>query len=102
MSRVGVDQDHQVVSEPRILDPGVLAVAGCLLRPLKHTVHLIEVDVAEQWGDHSTLRDSTSTVGFQHDLQQVHHVIVIDSLRYLGQQTVDVESRKVEWSPHCS
>jgi hypothetical protein len=53
MSRVGVDQDHQVVGEPRILDPGVLAVAGCLLRPLKHAVHLIEVDVAEQWGDYS-------------------------------------------------
>lgn len=54
MSRVGVDQDHQVVGEPRILDPGVLAVAGCLLRPLKHAVHLIEVDVAEQWGDYSS------------------------------------------------
>ena len=38
--------------------------------------------------NHSTLRDSTSTVGFQHDFQQVHHIIVIDSLRYLGQQTV--------------
>ena len=27
MSRVGVDQDHQVVSEPRVFDAGVLAVA---------------------------------------------------------------------------
>jgi hypothetical protein len=43
---------------------------------LKHAIHLIEVDVTEQWGDHPALRDATSTVGFQHDLQQVHHVIV--------------------------
>ena len=37
---------------------------------------------------HPALRDAVSTVGFQHELQQVHHVIVIDSLCHLGQQPV--------------
>jgi hypothetical protein len=29
---VGVDQDHQVVSETRVFDVGVLAIAGCRWR----------------------------------------------------------------------
>ena len=39
-------------------------------------------------GDHTALRDAASTVGFQHDLQQVHHVWVIHPACYLGQQPV--------------
>ena len=38
--------------------------------------------------DDPALRDAASTVGFQHDLQQAHHVVVIHSLRHLGQQPV--------------
>jgi len=34
------------------------------------------------------LRSATSTAGFQHNLQQVHHVIVVYSHCNLGQQTV--------------
>src|SRR5215475_7508169 len=51
MSTICVDQDHQIVSKTRILDPCVLAVARGLLCSLKHTVHLIEVDITEQWRD---------------------------------------------------
>src|SRR5262249_5267585 len=88
MSRMGVDQNHQIVSESRILDPSVLTVACCLLCPLEHSVYLIEVDIAEQWGDHPALRNAVATIGLQHDLQQVHHVIIVDSLRNFGQQPV--------------
>src|SRR5215472_16065216 len=88
MSTVCVDQDHQIVSKTRILDVGVFAVACSLLCSLEHTVHLIEVDITEQCGDHSALRDTTATIRLQHDLQQVHHVIIVDSLRHLGQQPV--------------
>src|SRR5215468_10248515 len=88
MSTVCVDQDHEIVSKTRILDPCVLAVACGLLCSLKHTVHLIEVDITEQWGDHSALRDAAATIRFQHDFQQVHHVIIVDSLRHFGQQQV--------------
>src|SRR5262249_11533202 len=105
MSTVCVDQDHQIVSKARILDPGVLAVACRLLRPLEHTVYLIEVDVTEQWGDHSALWNAAATIRFQHDLQQVHHVIIVDSLCHLGQQQVvnlsvaDPELR-TSWTRH--
>src|SRR5215831_308928 len=44
---------------------------------------------------HSALRDATATVRFQHDLQQVHHVIIVDSLRYLGQQQIVLNVVKV-------
>ena len=49
---------------------------------------LVKVDVAEQRGDHTALRNAASTVGFQHDLQQVHHVWVIYPACHLGQQPV--------------
>src|SRR6476646_7965846 len=48
MSLIGVDQDHQIVCEPRIFDRGVRAIAGDLPRSLQHSVHLIEVEVTEQ------------------------------------------------------
>src|SRR5215469_3225403 len=88
MARVGIDQDHQIVSKTRVLDVGEPAAACHLLRPLEHPVHLGEVEVAEQRRDDPALRDAAATVGFQHDLQQAHHVVVIHSLRYLGQQPV--------------
>src|SRR6516225_6717532 len=44
MTFVGVDQDHQVVSEPRIFDIGVLAVACDFPRSFQHFVNLIEVE----------------------------------------------------------
>src|SRR5262249_39797793 len=95
MSTVCVDQDHQIVGKTRVLDVGVFAVACGLLGSLEHTVHLIEVDITKQWGDHSALRDATATVRFQHDLQQVHHVIIVDSLRYLGQQLIVAAQIKI-------
>src|SRR5262245_30219660 len=88
MSRMGVDQDHEIISESRVLDTRVRSVSGGLLRPLEHAVHLIKVDITEQRGDHSPLWNAAVTLGLQHALQQVHHVIIVDSLRHLGQQPV--------------
>ena len=45
--------------------------------------------------DHPALRDATSTVGFQHDLQQVHHVRVIHTTYHLVQQPVVPDIVKV-------
>src|SRR6266481_5043601 len=88
MSRVGVDQDHQIICKPCILDVGVLAETRGLFRPLQHTVNLGEVEIAEQWRDHPALRNATLTVGFEHDLQQAHHVCIIHPSCHLGQQTI--------------
>src|SRR5246127_3348261 len=77
-TRIGVNQDHQIVNKTRVLDEGVLAGARSLLRPLQHPIHLIEVEIAEQWRDHSALRDASLTIGFEHNLQQVHHVADVD------------------------
>src|SRR5208282_2736384 len=88
MSRVGVDQDHQVVGEPRIFDVGVLAVTRGLLRPLQHPVHLGEVDVAEQRRNHPALRNALFSAGFEHDLQQMHDVGIVHALTYFRQQPI--------------
>src|SRR5438045_1555478 len=55
MSLIGVDQDHQIVCEPRIFDVDVLAIAGDFPRSLQHSIHLIEVEVTEQGRDYSAL-----------------------------------------------
>jgi hypothetical protein len=45
------------------------------------------------FADHTALRDAASSIGFQHDFQQVHHFVIVNSFRHLGQQPVvpDVE-----------
>src|SRR5712691_5599979 len=54
---VVVDEDHQVVGVARVLDVRVLAFARDRLRPLQHRIHLNEIDVAEEGGDHAALRN---------------------------------------------
>src|SRR5271166_6301016 len=49
---------YGAVSESRVFDGGVLAVARGLLRPLQHPVSLGEVDVAEQRRNHPALRNA--------------------------------------------
>ena len=95
MTFVGVDQDHQVVSEPRVFDVGVLAVAGDLPRSLQHLVHLIEVEITEQGRDHTTLRNALLARSFQDNLQQMHDVRVINPLRHFLQQPVMPDIIKV-------
>jgi hypothetical protein len=52
-------------TESRLLTDCVEAHLAAADHPA-HPVHLGEVDIAE--------RNAASTVGFQHDLQQVHHI----------------------------
>ena len=43
---------------------GVLAIACHLFCPLEHSVYLGEIEITEQWGDHSALRNAASAIGF--------------------------------------
>src|SRR5246500_4415187 len=95
MTFVGVDQDHQVVSEPRVFDIGVLAVASDFPRSLQHLVHLIEVEIAEQGRDHAALRNALLARGLEHKFQQMHDVLVVDPLSHFLQQPVMPDIVKV-------
>src|SRR4051812_41348164 len=95
MPLVGVDQDHQIVCESRIFDVGVLAVACDLPRSLQHPVHLIEVEVAEQRRDDPTLRNAHLAGSFQHNLQEMHDVRVINPPCHLLQQSVVTDAVEV-------
>src|SRR3954470_16529839 len=68
MSLVGVDQDHQIVCEPRIFDVGVPAISRDLPRSLQHPVYFIEVEVAEQGRDDPALWNALLTRSLQHNL----------------------------------
>ena len=95
MSLIGVDQDHQIVGEPRIFDVGVLAIAGDLPRSLQHSIHLIEVEVTEQGRDYSALWNALLARSFQHDLQKMHDFRVINPLCHFFQQPVVPDIVKV-------
>src|ERR1700756_4327866 len=95
MTFVGVDQDHQVVSEPRVFDIGVLAVASDFPRSLQHLVHLIEVEIAEQGRDHAALRNTLLARGLEHKFQQMHDVLVVHPLSHFLQQPVMPDIVKV-------
>ena len=95
VSLIGVDQNHQIVSEPRIFDIGVFAIAGDLPRSLQHSIHLIEVEVTEQGRDYSALWNALLARSLQHDLQKVHDVRVINPLCHFSQQPVVPDIVKV-------
>src|SRR6516225_4157625 len=54
-SGIRIHQNHQIVSEPRVLHISVGPVASYFLGSLQHPVDLIEVQVAEHGREHSTL-----------------------------------------------
>src|SRR5580704_17899498 len=95
MSLVGVDQDHQIVSEPRVFDVGVLAISHDLPRLLQHLIHLIEVEVAEQGRDDAALWNARLARSLQHNLQKMHDVRVVYPLRHFRQQPVVPDIVKV-------
>src|ERR1700751_5830847 len=70
-------------------------MAGDLPRPLQHPIYLIEVDITEQGRNYSALWNAFLTGSFQHDLQKVHDVRVINPLRYFLQQPVVPDIVKV-------
>ena len=57
-------------------------------RSLQHSIHLIEVEVTEQGRDYSALWNALLARSFQHDLQKVHDVHVVDPPRHFRQQPV--------------
>ncbi len=81
--------------KPCILDVGVLAEARGRFRLLQHAVNLGEVEIAKQWRNHPALRDATSTVGLEHQLQQMQHVRIIHPLCYFGQEPIMSDVVKV-------
>lgn len=73
-----VDQDHQIIGKPGILDfhPRPLARDG--LRPLQHLVHLVEVEITEQGRDHPALRNTLLSRCLQQQLEQPQHLSIAD------------------------
>ena len=58
MATMRIHSHHHVVGTTRVLDRRVCAAPGDLLRTLQHPVHLREVPMTEQWGDHAPLGDA--------------------------------------------
>src|SRR6266511_2881700 len=47
MAWVGVHQDHEIISEARVLNVRVLALCGHLFGALEHLVYLVEVQITQ-------------------------------------------------------
>ena len=82
------NEDHQVVGETRVLQTHVIAAACDLLRSLQHLVNLVEIQIAEQRADHTTLRNALLARCLQDQLQDREHIIILDPLRHLLEQRV--------------
>ena len=83
MSRMRVNQYHQIVRESCILDVGVLTASRGGDRLFQHPVHLREVEVTEQWRNHPALRNSLLPGHLQHHLEQMHDLIILYPSRHL-------------------
>src|SRR5262249_6937488 len=92
---VSINQDHQIIGKTRVLNGGVFAVPRDLLRLFQHLVYLVEINVAEQRRNDPTLRHAASAGGFQHHLQQVHYICIVDPLCHLSQQPIVPDIVKV-------
>ena len=95
MPLIAVDQDHQIVSEPRVFDVGVLAIPRDLPRSFKHPIHLVEVEVTEQGRIDPALWNAFLARGFQHGLQEMQDVPVFNPLRHRPDRSGRLEILKV-------
>jgi hypothetical protein len=77
MTRMGVHQDNDVVRPAAVLDRCPSLMASDLASPLQHAIYLVEVDVAEERRNHTALRNTPTSRGFQNLLQQAHDCVIV-------------------------
>jgi hypothetical protein len=97
-SGICIHQNHQVVSEPRVLKISVRPAAGYFLGSLQHPVDLIEVQVAEQGREHSALGQTLLACCLGHQSLQMHDLGVVDPSRNFLEQDVmpDVVEKRAQ------
>src|SRR5271155_1588434 len=86
MSREGIHQDDQVIGIACVLNVRVLAVTGGFLGSLQQLVYLVEIEIAEQGGEHAALRNAFLPGRLQHPLEQVEHRGIADPCSHLRQK----------------
>jgi hypothetical protein len=77
MTRMGVHPDNDVVRPAAVLDRCPSLMASDLASPLQHAIYLVEVDVAEERRNHTALRNTPTSRGFQNLLQQAHDCVIV-------------------------
>jgi hypothetical protein len=77
-----------IIRVSRVLDVGVLSTACAFSRPLQHLVYLVEIEVAEQGGNYTTLWNASLTGRFEHQLQQMQHLNIVHPLRHFAEQQI--------------
>src|ERR1700689_3964499 len=88
MTRMGVDQYHQIIRVSRVLDVGVLTTARAFLGPLQHLIYLIEVQITKRRGNYTPLWNASLARRFEHQLEQTQHLYIAHSLRYFAEQQI--------------
>src|SRR5205823_8286410 len=66
------------VGKARIFQHRPPLISRDLLGPLQHLVHLIEIEITEQWGNHSTLGNTSFPGRLENQLEEVHDILIID------------------------
>src|ERR1700745_1528357 len=86
MARMRVDQYHQVIRKPRVLNVGVLSPARGDNRLFQHPIYLSEVEITEHWRNHPALRNALCPGRLQDHLEEPHHRSVLYPPGHLSKQ----------------
>src|SRR6201984_2006353 len=86
MARMRVDQYHQVIRKPRVLNVGVLSPARGDNRLFQHPIYLSEVEVAKHWRNPPPLWNALCPGRLQDHLEEPHHRSVLYPPGHLSKQ----------------
>ena len=64
MLRIGVHQNHEIVSKPGIFEVGVGPTAGDLFGPLQHPIHCSEIQIPEERREYTSYKVANFLVEF--------------------------------------
>ena len=86
LTRMPIHQGNNIVRKADVLYCRLFPKARDFLSPLQHPIYLVEIEVGEQRRNHTALRNTPASRGFQDLLQQAHDRAIIDAYGNLLQQ----------------
>src|SRR5271155_3854849 len=88
MSRMRVDPYHHVISKSRVWNMGILFPPRRGNRFFQHSLHLIEVEIAEQRRNHTALGNSLPPSRLEDQAEESHHFGILYPPGHLLEQQI--------------
>jgi hypothetical protein len=102
MLRIGIHQDHEVISTPSRFEGGIRSTAGDLLGLLQPPIPRSAIQMTAERRAHPAWRHSLLARSVQHQLEHGQHVRIVDPRCSLRQEQVRPDSIAVRLSIHVN